>query len=109
MAGLWQDFAVACNRRGRGIFAIGAIDLERADVAATVFLPWEEELAQIALDEEIVFQCDQLLAALASDKRGEIIRIGGWNGLNSEHAKSLHDVQRFAPDLNWKPNSKGHR
>lgn len=108
-AGAWQDYVVTSNRRGVGVFANGIIDTERAAVAATVFLPWERELSQIALDEEVVIQCDQLLAALTPDERLQIVRIGGWNGLNSEHAKSLHSVKSFAPDLNWKPNSKGHK
>lgn len=107
MAGEWQDFVVTCNRRGSEVFARGVFDRERAEVAATVFLPWEKELAQIALEEDIIRQCDQLLVALPADKRREIISVGGW-GLNSEHANSLHVVRELAPDLNWKPNSKGH-
>lgn len=107
-AGEWQDFVVTCNRRGVGVFARGDIDMDRAPLAATVFLPWEENLARIAMDEEVSHQCDQLLAALAPEVRDRIMAVGP-GGLGAELVKSLHSRKRFAPDLNWKPNTKGHR
>lgn len=109
MAGPWQDFVVTCNRRGTAVCALGVIDKERGNVAATIFLPWEKELGSLAMEEGVVLQCDRLIAVLAPEERREIVATGGWNGLTSKHAKILHRAKTMAPDLNWKSNSKGHK
>lgn len=107
-AGEWQDFVVTCNRRGIGVFATGDVRVAGATLAATVFLPWEKELEQIAMDEEVCDQCDRLLGALSTADRERIIAVGGW-GFDYEDAKVLHGVKRYAPDLNWKPNTNIHK
>jgi predicted transcriptional regulator len=108
-AGVWQDFVVTCNRRGIAVFARGDVrTLDGGRPAATVFLPWENELSELAMDDEVKAQCDHLLDALDPEDRDRMIAIGGW-GIGAPYARILHGATRFAPDLNWKPNTKRHR